>query len=83
MDRYVKIKKLGEGGFGKVYLMKDLEKSVDNNQVHYAVKVIDISANMSKADGIFEIDRESKTLRMLDSRYIVRLEHYFVLEAKA
>lgn len=63
--------------------MKDLEKSLDNNEVHYAVKIIDISANLSKADGIFEIDRESKTLRMLDSKYIVRLEHYFVLESKA
>ena len=45
----------------------------------YAVKIIDISANLSKADGIFEIDRESKTLRILDSKYIVKLEHYFII----
>lgn len=41
----------------------------------YAVKFIDISANLTHADGIFEIDRESKTLWMLDSKYIVRLEN--------
>jgi len=26
---------------------------------------------MHKADGIFEIDREAKTLRMLNSKYII------------
>jgi len=26
MDRYEKIKQLGSGGFGKVYLMRDKEK---------------------------------------------------------
>ena len=53
--------------------MKDLEKSSENNDVLCAVKVIDIKSNLSKADGIFEIDRESKALRMLDSKYIVKL----------
>lgn len=44
MSRYERLSKLGEGGFGKVYLMKDLEKSTETNEVLYAVKVIDISA---------------------------------------
>ena len=33
---------------------------------------------MQKADGIYEIDREAKTLRMLNSKYIIQLENYFL-----
>ncbi len=60
-----------------------MENSSEGIDVYFAIKVIDISANMTKADGIFEIDRESKTLRMLDSKYIVKLENYFVLNDKS
>jgi uncharacterized protein YgiB involved in biofilm formation len=31
MERYEKISILGAGGFGKVYLMKDIEKSSEGN----------------------------------------------------
>lgn len=74
MDRYEKIKTLGAGGFGKVYLMRDKEKL---DQL-YAVKMIDMTEYLQKADGIYEIDREAKTLRMLNSKYIIQLENYFI-----
>lgn len=35
---------------------------------------------MSKADKIDEIFKESKTLKMLDHKYIIKLHHYFVLD---
>ena len=73
MNRYEKIKKLGEGGFGKVYLMKDKEQ--ENS--FCAIKFINLSDYMQKADAIFEIDRESKTLRILNSKYIIKLLNYF------
>ncbi len=44
----------------------------------YAVKVIDMTEYLQKADGVYEIDREAKTLRMLNSKYIIQLENYFV-----
>ena len=75
MDRYEKIKTLGAGGFGKVYLMRDKEKA---EEALYAVKVIDMTEYLQKADGVYEIDREAKTLRMLNSKYIIQLENYFV-----
>lgn len=67
MDRYEKIKLLGSGGFGKVYLMSDKERP----EQLYAVKIINMSEYLQKADGIYEIDREAKTLRMLNSKYII------------
>jgi len=39
MNRYEKVSKLGEGGFGSVYLMKDKKK----NDELYAVKIINMS----------------------------------------
>eukprot|EP00347_Sterkiella_histriomuscorum_P010358 403376607 len=74
MDRYEKIQLLGSGGFGKVYLMRDKEKP---DQL-YAVKIINMSEYLQKADGIYEIDREAKTLRMLNSKYIIQLDNYFI-----
>lgn len=35
-----------------------------------------------KADGIYEIDREAKTMRMLNSKYIIQLENYFIHSQK-
>lgn len=60
MDRYESIKKLGEGGFGRVFLMRDKEKDE-----YVAVKFIKLNDYLQKVDGIYEIDREAKTLRML------------------
>ena len=37
----------------------------------YAVKFMSMTDYMQKADGIYEIDREAKTLRMLNSKYII------------
>ena len=74
MDRYERLEKLGSGGFGKVYLMRDKESQ---NQL-YAVKIISMNEYMQKADGIYEIDREAKTMRMLNSKYIIQLENYFI-----
>ena len=59
--------------------MKDLEKSTIDNEVLVAVKMIDMSETFMKADGIFEMDRESKTMKLLDSKYIINLEKYFLL----
>lgn len=46
----------------------------------YAVKFISLNEYLQKgADGIFEIDREAKTLRMLNSKNIIQLENYFII----
>jgi hypothetical protein len=42
MDRYEKVKKLGQGGFGKVYLMKDKEQE----DFYCAMKFINLSDYM-------------------------------------
>ena len=76
MDLYENVDKLGEGGFGKVMLMK--EKTTGDL---YAVKLIELADYMQSADTINEIDRESKTLKMLNNnRHIIQLHNYFLLE---
>jgi len=76
MDRYEKVQLLGQGGFGKVFLVRDRERA---GQL-FAVKTIDMNEYLQKADGIYEIDREAKTLRMLNSKYVIQLENYFILQ---
>ena len=49
--------------------MKDKEREEPDNLC--AVKFIRLNDYLQKADGIYEIDREAKTLRMLNSKYIV------------
>lgn len=49
----------------------------------YAVKFVNISLFLQKADGIYEIEREAKTLRLLKSKYIVNLENYFIIDKEA
>lgn len=70
---YQTIQKLGQGGFGKVYLCK--EKATG---IQYAIKYIDISFFMSKADLVKEIFRESKTLSVLQHKRIVDLKRTFL-----
>jgi serine/threonine protein kinase len=43
MDRYERICKLGEGGFGQVFLVKDIEKESLPNQGLFAIKLINRS----------------------------------------
>ena len=73
VDMYKTIQKLGEGGFGKVYLCE--EKSTG---ALYAIKYIDITFFMSKADLVKEIFRESKTLSVLQNKNIIALKRTFM-----
>ena len=72
IDKYKNVRKLGQGGFGKVYLCQD------ENEHLYAIKYIDISYFMSKADLVKEIFRESKTLSVLHHRNIISLKRTFL-----
>lgn len=73
LDMYKNIKKLGQGGFGKVYLWSEKETGIQ-----YAIKYIDITFFMSKADLVKEIFRESKTLSMLQHKNIISLKRAFL-----
>lgn len=73
LDMYETVRKLGQGGFGKVYLVK--EKATGDL---YAIKYIDITFFMSKADLVKEIFRESKTLNALAHRNIISLKRTFM-----
>ena len=65
------IQKLGEGGFGQVFLMKNKDLPSTHAESLVAVKFLKLDEFTSRADGVYEIDRESKTLRMLNSKYII------------
>ena len=73
LDQYEKLELLGKGGFGSVYKGRHIETSQE-----VAIKFIDISECLKKASSIEEIDRESKTLKMLDHKHIIKLYHTFV-----
>ena len=75
LQLYTVINKLGEGGFGKVYLAEE-----NATKQLYAIKYIDISFFMTKADLVKEIFRESKTLSVLQHRNIVCLKEAFLYE---
>ena len=47
-----------------------------------AIKYIDLTEYLSKASSLDEIHRESKTLKMLDHKHIIKLYHAFVHEKK-
>lgn len=47
-----------------------------------AIKYIDLSEYLSKASSLEEIHRESKTLKMLDHKHIIKLYHAFVHDKK-
>lgn len=63
LDNYKVIRKIGEGGFGKVFLAK--EKSTGTK---YAIKYIDVTLFMKKADLVKDIYRESKALSQLEHK---------------
>ena len=73
LSKYTTVSKLGQGGFGKVYLVEEKETNVK-----YAIKYIDISFFMSKADLVKEIFRESKTLSVLQHKNIITLHRTFL-----
>lgn len=73
LSKYTTISKLGQGGFGKVYLVEEKETAIK-----YAIKYIDISFFMSKADLVKEIFRESKTLNVLQHKNIISLKRTFL-----
>ena len=73
LEMYTQIEKIGQGGFGKVYLCE--EKST---KIKYAIKYIDISFFMSKADLVKDIFRESKTLSVLQHKNIIGLKRTFL-----
>lgn len=75
LGMYKTIKKLGQGGFGKVYLVEDRLTSTK-----FAIKYIDITFFMSKADLVKEIFRESKTLSVLQHKNIISLQRTFLYE---
>jgi serine/threonine protein kinase len=73
LSKYSTISKLGQGGFGKVYLIEEKD-----TKTKYAIKYIDISFFMSKADLVKEIFRESKTLSVLQHKNIISLKRTFL-----
>jgi serine/threonine protein kinase len=65
------------GGFGTVYKARHLE-----NGQEVAIKYIDLTESLNKASSMEEIDRESKTLKMLEHKHIIKLYHAFVNDKK-
>ena len=72
LDQYQVIEKLGEGGFGSVYKIMHKE----THQI-MAMKTIQASDYINKADKIEELFREQKTLKQLDHLHIIKLFHAF------
>ena len=75
LEMYTVISKLGQGGFGKVYLAEE-----NSTKQQYAIKYIDITLFMTKADLVKEIFRESKILSVLQHKNIVSLKEAFLYE---
>lgn len=73
LDMYKTIEKIGQGGFGKVYLC---EEKATGNKV--AIKHIDTTYFLSRADQVKEIFRESQTLAVLQHRNIIGLKRTFL-----
>lgn len=74
---YKNLGKLGEGGFGTVYL---LEHMVSNHKV--AAKFMNISEYLRKADQVEKALKESTSLISLDHSQIITFESSFLLKSE-
>jgi len=74
MQNYARVRKLGEGGFGQVFLVRDKR---DNEE--YVMKVVDLSKLDAKgrADAI----REAEYLKTLKHPNIIGYQEYFKLKS--
>ena len=72
---FVKIKKLGQGGFGSVHLIKN----IFNNKL-IAAKFVDVTEFMNKADNIQLALKEARYLINLDHQNIINLESVFLIK---
>ena len=73
LEQYKVLEKLGEGGFGSVFKAKHIATGEE-----VAIKYMDISEHLANAGAMEEIYRESKTLRMLNHKHIIKLHYTFV-----
>jgi len=73
IDQYEKLSLLGKGGFGLVYKVK--HKKTDEI---FAMKYIDFTENLKSAKMISEIYKESKTLKSLKHKNIIKLYTTFL-----
>ena len=70
-----KLSKLGEGGFGSVYLLRH-----KLNKREIAAKFVDVSEYLNKADNIQFALKEARYLINLDHKNIINLESVFLIK---
>ena len=71
----IRSNKLGEGGFGSVYLLKN-----KLNKREIAAKFVDVTEFLWKADNIQHALKEARYLTNLDHCNIIKLESVFLLK---
>lgn len=74
IKEFRKLKKLGEGGFGVVYLGKH---SISGEEI--AVKIISVSTSIT-ADKVNEVFKEAKNLQKLNHPNIIKLQKVFMID---
>lgn len=72
---YSKVKKLGQGGYGSVYLLKH---KVNGDLT--AAKFVDVTSFLNKADNIQKALKEAQYLLTIDHENIINLETVFLLK---
>lgn len=72
LDQFQVLEKIGQGGFGSVYRIKEK----DTGKI-FAMKTIKVEEYTNKASRIEELFREQKTLKQLDHNHIIKLHHAF------